>query len=59
MSTNQEILEKLSDLECILYYRTDYTESLEGVSMEATKEIHQIIKECLVKWHNLTGCMLK
>lgn len=59
MATNQEILEKLSDLECVLYYRTDYTDSLEGITMDATIEIHQTIKNCLEKWHNLTGCILK
>ena len=57
--TNQEILERLSELECVLYYRNDGSDDTEGVSYADTEHMHNLINEALKEWHRLTGCTLK
>lgn len=48
----QEVLEMLSSIECILYYATDKAEN------EELNKIHDCVDGLLNKWHNLTGCIL-
>lgn len=53
--TNKHILETLSGLECVLYYRADGSDSPEGVKPEATEAVHSLIKQALEAWHEATG----
>lgn len=53
--TNQDILEKLAELECTLFYRADGSDNTEGVDPEKIWVIHQKVKEALEGWHKLTG----
>lgn len=53
--TNKQILEALSELECVLYYRADGSDSHEGVKPEATEAVHSLIKQALEAWHEATG----
>lgn len=56
--TNQSILEKLSELECTLYYRREGWTETEGVSAEDAKKTWELVKEALEYWHQVTGCKL-
>lgn len=53
--TNKQILEKLSELECVLYYRAEGSDNLEGVTPEATEATRKLVKQALEFWHKATG----
>lgn len=50
-SENQQILDSLSEIESILYYRKDGSESSQGVSMECIEETHALVKKTLETWY--------
>ena len=50
---NQKIFNKLSDLECKLYYGMQNPGDL---PFEDIAEIHKHIKSALVIWQKITGC---
>lgn len=56
--SNKEILEKLADVECDLYYRMDGSDPLQGVSMDELREVHKLVKNALEAWHKATGEVL-
>ena len=53
--TNKQILETLSYLECVLYYRADGSDNPEGVDIETTNEVHALVRKALEAWHEATG----
>ena len=53
--TNKEILQALSELESVLYYRADGSDNPEGVETETTKEVHALVRKAIEKWHEATG----
>lgn len=56
---NQEVFEKLSDIECYLYYELDNpTQNTSNIDPEELKSFHILIDNALQTWHNLTGCTL-
>ena len=56
---NQEVFEKLSDIECYLFYEIDQpTENTSSIDPEKLKAFHNAIDEALQAWHDLTGCTL-
>ena len=56
---NNKVLDMLSELECEFYYRADGSNDRHGVSFVECQEMHDKINELLIKWHNLTGEVLK
>ena len=56
---NQEILNRLSELESEFYYRADGSNNAEGVNLENIKQIHTELYNLVAKWNKLTGCTLK
>lgn len=56
--SNQDILNTLSTLESVFYYRKDGSDDLEGVSIKKTEEIHKILQRLVVDWHLETGLTL-
>ena len=55
---NQSILNTLSELESILYYRKDGSDPTQGVSEDTIKATHYHIKKALEIWHKGTGLTL-
>ena len=55
---NQDILNKLSEIECALYYRYDGSDNREGVSYENLEKAHNAANDLLKFWHQITGCTL-
>ena len=56
---NQDVLEKLSDIECYLFYEIDQpSENTASIDLEKLKAFHNAIDEALQTWHNMTGCTL-
>ena len=56
---NQEILNTLSMLETVFFYRYDGSDSREGISYEDTQRMHNLINDALKEWHRLSGCTLQ
>lgn len=52
---NKQILQALSEIESVLYYRSDGSDNLEGVTPEATEATHKLVKQALEFWHKATG----
>lgn len=57
--SNQEILNTLSELESVLYYRKDGSDNREGVSFSDLETMHNLINKALIDWNRITGCTLK
>ena len=56
---NQEVFERLSDIEYYLFYEIDNTtQNTVNIDPEALKSFHSTIKQSLQTWHDLTGCTL-
>ena len=56
---NQNILNQLSEIESVLYYRMDGSDDPEGVSYADLEEVHNLINEALKAWNRATGCILE
>ena len=56
--TNQEILNALSTLDAVMFYRYDGHDDREGVSYEDTENIWKAIIATLEDWHRITGCCI-
>ena len=56
---NQEILEMLSQIECMLFYRKDGSDSTQAVPMETIKETHGYVRQALECWHKGTGLCIR
>ena len=57
--SNQDILNTLSLLEAVMFYRYDGHDDREGVSYEDTENIWKAIRATLEDWHRITGCCLE
>lgn len=56
---NQEVFDKLSDIECYLYYEIDNpTQNTANIDPEKLEAFHNVIDDALQMWHDLTGCTL-
>ena len=55
---NQEILNTLSLLEAVLFYRIDGKDDRENVKVSDLEKTHDLITAALLNWHNVTGCTL-
>lgn len=53
--TEQEVYERLAELEEYLYYRM---QNCGDLPWAAVSNLHEVIKETCVKWNALTGCAL-
>ena len=51
---NQEILETLSELECILYYKAD-RDNPEQIPREKIRKARDLVNEALLYWRDITG----
>lgn len=51
--SEQEVFEKLSELESYFYYRMQNPGSL---SFRILVELHDELNTAMRQWHNLTGC---
>ena len=58
-SENQQVLDSLSEIESILYYRKDGSDPTQGVSMECIEETHALVKKALETWHKGTGLTIR
>lgn len=56
---NQEILEMLSQIEYMLFYRKDGSDSAQAVPMETIKETHAYVRKALEAWHKGTGLKIR
>ena len=52
---NQEIFDALVNLEEALFYRKNDPRELSAYA-DALKEMHETIRNYVLKWHALTGC---
>ena len=53
--TNKEILNNISILESVLYYRLDGSDDRENVSYTDLETAHNAANELLKFWHRVTG----
>lgn len=56
--SNQDILNKLSLIECALYYKADGSDDAEGIDPDQIYKVRQKVEEALHLWHNITGLNL-
>ena len=58
--TNQDILNELSMIECVLFYRADGSDDPENISTEDLWEADKKIRDLIEFWHSVTGlCITK
>lgn len=53
--SNQDILNKLSLIECALYYKADGSDDAEGIDPVEIRKVRQKIDEALHMWYDITG----
>lgn len=57
--TNQEILNKLAEIEEALFYKEVGGADREGISFKDLSSMHDKIRDALNEWYRLTGCTLQ